>query len=143
MLADHWPSLRPPSLTIAANIGTLPLPLPDSLHTLGWNFDSNYKIRHDPPPWAEYLIEYSPPHSPTGELDPPTADQSLAPGRLCTPRTRTLLRDPSLPSGVPTHRPSPYGETRGAGTSRRKPTRSGGIIIGTTFLFGPYKNPKP
>jgi hypothetical protein len=68
---------------------------------------TNYKIRHDPPPQAEYPFEYSPPHSPTGVLDPPTANQTPASESPHILPTRTFLRDPSPLSGVPAHRPPP------------------------------------
>jgi hypothetical protein len=84
MLVDHWPTLRPPSIPIPAKIGTLLPPLPGSLHTFSWSLDPNYKIRHDPPPRAEYLFEYSPPHSPLGDLEPLLADQLHGPkGPIC------------------------------------------------------------
>jgi len=79
MLVDHWPTLRSPSLSIPAKIVTILPLLPSSLHTFGSRLDPNYKIRHVPPPRAEYPFEYSPPNSPLRDLEPTLADQSPTP----------------------------------------------------------------
>jgi hypothetical protein len=105
MLVDHWPTLRPPSLPIPAKIGTLFHPLPGSLQTFGWRLDPNYKIRHDPPPRAEYPFEYSPPISPLGDLEPLLANQSPAPtGPFASPFENLSLGS-LAPSGGPSSPP--------------------------------------
>jgi hypothetical protein len=73
MLVNDWPTLRLPSLPVTEQIRAFTPLLPGNLHTFSWRPDPNYKIRHDPPVRAEYPFEYSPPHSPLGNLDSPSA----------------------------------------------------------------------
>jgi hypothetical protein len=73
---DHWPKLRSPSLPITTQIRAYTLLLPSSLHTFGCRPSPNYQIRHDSPVRTDYYFEYSPPYSPIGEPDPPSAGTS-------------------------------------------------------------------
>jgi hypothetical protein len=49
MLKDHWPELRPTSLSVYHRTKALPPPIPRSLPSLGLKRDSSHMIRHDPP----------------------------------------------------------------------------------------------